>query len=367
MQCPKCLKEQLSTIQCEFCGIFFEKYLNRVGVGVGIRLPSENKYMKYNRLLYSSITCLFALVVLVCFFLPSKTKTAHLISTNGEMLNSKTRIISDNVNNIDSVGIKRKLLVGFPPKNLIEEARNATVYIETGWGTSGSGFFINEKCQIITNAHVVKVNQSDIEKATKIRDEMGTIIAEESEYLKRIKDTPEYYKSSSYRYEVDEKEKLYKAHVEKHEKVASIINKAGSGSTDQIKVTLIDGSELPVMSIQFSSKNDLALLTVGGSDSPYIKTYDTKKLVQSQKLFTVGNPSGLTFTVTSGIFSGWQNISGIKVLQTDASINPGNSGGPLLSDDGRVVGINTAILSSAQGIGFALPVEYVFEDFSGSL
>jgi len=79
----------------------------------------------------------------------------------------------------------------------------------------------------------------------------------------------------------------------------------------------------------------------------------------------VGNPSGLKFTVTSGIFSGWQDINGVKVLQTDAAINPGNSGGPLLSEDGKVVGVNTAILKSAQGIGFALPINYVSEEFAG--
>jgi hypothetical protein len=211
----------------------------------------------------------------------------------------------------------------------------------------------------------VKVDQEDIRKASATRDEMKSLIEEEKNYLKQLKERPEYYGSSAYRKEVDEKEKVIQAHLEKYDQVNDLINKAGSGSTDQIKVTLIDGTELPVQSIQYSAKYDLALLTVGGTDSPFIKAYDTKKLVQSEKLYTVGNPKGLRFSVTSGIFSGWQNINGVRVLQTDASINPGNSGGPLLSEDGRVIGVNTAILGSSQGIGFALPIDYVMEEFAG--
>jgi S1-C subfamily serine protease len=87
----------------------------------------------------------------------------------------------------------------------------------------------------------------------------------------------------------------------------------------------------------------------------------------SQKLFTVGNPQGLRFTVTSGIFSGWQNINNVKTIQTDAPINPGNSGGPLLNENGKVIGVNTAILNNSQGIGFALPIDYVFSDFKSTV
>lgn len=369
MQCPKCYKEQSSSTQCDFCGIVFEKYNNRMGEeGVHFPLTNEVSSKGLSKLAWgviAGVVLIIALIYCVTKFktnvMPFKNIEVATISIN----NMVKKDIAENKATPDSGGIKNKLLISFKPKNLIEEARNATVYIETGWGTSGSGFFINDKCNIVTNAHVVKADQDAMERASKKRDEMKAVIDDEINYLKLLKDNSEYYKNSTYRQEVDEKEKIHKTHVDKYESVCTLINNAGSGATDQIKVTLIDGTELSVTSIQFSAKNDLAMLTVGGIDSPYIKVDGSKNLSQGQKLYTVGNPSGLKFTVTSGIFSGWQNINGVKVLQTDASINPGNSGGPLLSEDGRVVGINTAILGSTQGIGFALPINYVSDDFTG--
>jgi S1-C subfamily serine protease len=80
-------------------------------------------------------------------------------------------------------------------------------------------------------------------------------------------------------------------------------------------------------------------------------------LSQGDKLFTIGSPMGLRHVVTSGVFSGNNEIDGKEMLQTDASINPGNSGGPLIDQEGRVVGINTLVMTAAQGIGFAIPIE----------
>lgn len=361
MQCPKCHKEQSSETRCDICGIIFEKYHQRANSGeIYVPKPAGGTSGRHNLLIWGAVAVIICSATFFFGFAPAKSRPATQAS-----MPEPVRVSSRTGDAASYDSIKDKLQASFPAKNKIEEARNATVYIETSWGTSGSGFFIDSKGYIVTNAHVVKVEREDIEKATTVREEIRSIIAEESNYLKKLKDTPEYYRNTSYRQQVDEKEKIHKEHLDKFEQLTELIEKAGSGTTNQIKVTLIDGSELPVMSIQCSLKNDLALLKVGGRDLPYIKTEDPKKLLQSQKLYTVGNPSGLKFTVTSGIFSGWQDINGVKVLQTDASINPGNSGGPLLSEDGKVVGVNTAILKSAQGIGFALPINYVSEEFAG--
>ena len=80
-------------------------------------------------------------------------------------------------------------------------------------------------------------------------------------------------------------------------------------------------------------------------------------------MFTIGNPSGLTYTVTSGVFSGFRNEGKESYLQTDAPINPGNSGGPLVDANGRVLGINTMVMRNAQNIGFAIPITAIPEGF----
>ncbi|BCL61343.1 hypothetical protein DGMP_20360 [Desulfomarina profundi] len=77
---------------------------------------------------------------------------------------------------------------------------------------------------------------------------------------------------------------------------------------------------------------------------------------------------GLRHTVTSGVFSGYRKRKDGQIfLQTDAAINPGNSGGPLIDENGFVYGVNTMILRGTEGIGFAIPIEKVYEEFSSSL
>lgn len=107
-------------------------------------------------------------------------------------------------------------------------------------------------------------------------------------------------------------------------------------------------------------ETDLALLKVESSKPlPFLRFGDSDKAQVGEWLLAIGNPFGLDHTVTAGILSAkGRNIrSGPfdNFLQTDASINPGNSGGPLLNMAGEVIGINTAIIASGQGIGFAIP------------
>ncbi|MCI6332633.1 MAG: PDZ domain-containing protein, partial [Desulfovibrio piger] len=105
---------------------------------------------------------------------------------------------------------------------------------------------------------------------------------------------------------------------------------------------------------------DLALLKVDAKkDLPFLKFGDSDALLVGEWLLAIGNPFALDHTVTAGILSAKnRNIHAgpfDNFLQTDASINPGNSGGPLLNMKGEVIGINTAIIASGQGIGFAIP------------
>ena len=259
--------------------------------------------------------------------------------------------------------LSKKLSAAHPPKNRIEASRNATVMIETAWGVTGSGFFIDDKGHIVTNRHVVSISKEDIKRASEMSAIFKAGIEREKKYLAQLRENPRFVADANLQSAVKERERLLEGQVEKSDKLDFIIYKAEFIGPRDIKVSLIDGSELPVQWIELSNDQDLALLLVSGSDSPYISRADTAALAQGQQLFTVGTPQGLKFSVTSGIFSGWQEIGGVNVLQTDAPINPGNSGGPLLTMNGQVVGVNTAILAKAQGIGFALPIDAVFKEF----
>jgi S1-C subfamily serine protease len=140
----------------------------------------------------------------------------------------------------------------------------------------------------------------------------------------------------------------------------------------RIRVGLHDGRTLEGRVIGRDGRHDLAVVKVEAENLPSAELGDSEVLKVGQLVVAIGNPLGLRWTATAGVVSalgrslragrGWV-LEGL--IQTDASINPGNSGGPLVDAQGHVVGINTAILHGAQGIGFAVPgrvVREVLED-----
>jgi serine protease Do len=130
---------------------------------------------------------------------------------------------------------------------------------------------------------------------------------------------------------------------------------------DKIKIILVGGKEYQATVKGRDPKTDLALIQIVNppADLPFLKLGDSDAIQVGDWVMAVGNPFGLGHTVTQGIISAKGRVIGAgpydNFLQTDASINPGNSGGPLLNLKGEVIGINTAILASGQGIGFATP------------
>ena len=132
-------------------------------------------------------------------------------------------------------------------------------------------------------------------------------------------------------------------------------------NADQIKVKLADEKEFDAEIVGRDPKTDLALIKISAkTDLIPIKMGDSDKANVGNWVVAIGSPFGLEQTVTAGIISAKGRIIGFgpyeDFIQTDASINPGNSGGPLINMQGEVVGINTAIIASGQGIGFAIPV-----------
>ncbi len=130
---------------------------------------------------------------------------------------------------------------------------------------------------------------------------------------------------------------------------------------DKIKVILQDERELEAEVVGRDPKTDLALIKVRAEEPlPTVPLGDSDGLRIGEWVMAIGNPFGLSHTVTAGIVSAKGRVIGVgqydDFIQTDASSNPGNSGGPLFNTQGEVVGINTAIVAGGTGIGFAIPV-----------
>jgi len=169
--------------------------------------------------------------------------------------------------------------------------------------------------------------------------------------------------------------------VEREEKAGNGLEPVGSGSgvlltpdgyvltnhhvvrdAGRVQVTLTDGTKVGAVPIGSDPPNDLALVRANGSGLPYATLGDSSSLRVGQLVIAIGNPLGFQSSVSTGVVSGTGR--GMRtldrrlienVIQHTAPLNPGNSGGPLVDSRGRVVGINTAIIAIAQGLGFAVP------------
>jgi S1-C subfamily serine protease len=132
--------------------------------------------------------------------------------------------------------------------------------------------------------------------------------------------------------------------------------------SDSLQVTLKDGTAMGAVPVGSDSANDLALIRAEGSGMPYAMLGDSGELRVGQLVIAIGNPYGFQSTVSTGVISALGR--GLRsrecrpienVIQHTAPLNPGNTGGPLVDSRGRIVGINTAIIPIAQGIGFSIP------------
>ncbi len=134
---------------------------------------------------------------------------------------------------------------------------------------------------------------------------------------------------------------------------------------DEVSVVLKDGRRFAGKVVGADPVTDIAVINIDAANLPVVELGNSDSIVPGQWAIAIGNPLGLNNTVTQGIVSAiGRSGSDIGVqdkrldfIQTDAAINPGNSGGPLLNAQGEVIGVNTAIIGGAQGLGFAIPIE----------
>jgi Do/DeqQ family serine protease len=136
---------------------------------------------------------------------------------------------------------------------------------------------------------------------------------------------------------------------------------------DTVQVTLKDGRTFEGKVLGADPVTDVAVIKIDANNLPTVRLSNSDNIEPGEWAIAIGNPLGLDNTVTAGIISATGRSSGqvgmpnerVDYIQTDAAINPGNSGGPLLNQQGEVIGMNTAIIQDAQGIGFAIPINTV--------
>ena len=170
----------------------------------------------------------------------------------------------------------------------------------------------------------------------------------------------------------DQLRRMPRERVERGTGSGFIINKEGDiitnahvvSGADKVTVILKDGRQIEGKVLGSDELTDIAVVQVKPDNLPTVSIGSSANLQPGDWAIAIGNPLGLDNTVTAGIISAIGRNSGqigvdkrVSFIQTDAAINPGNSGGPLLNQNGEVIGVNTAIIQGAQGLGFAIPIE----------
>lgn len=308
--------------------------------------------------------------------------------------------IEEKVAEQDLVAVLRQAV---QPGTPIEEANMATLAVESDLG-SGSGFFVSAHGDIITNRHVVKVTQ-EMKKESLVQFNeakrqlgvtKGALVSEKNRYLSAKENY--YAKKASYSrakkgqntssarlqsmhrslksdYSYLQRwKKDYESRADEYKQVEQTVRRAktkydkfirGMKSRRFYKVILADKTEFDAYLVKVSPNYDLALLRLKGYATPYLQPRKIATVSQGETVFAIGNPVGFRNSISSGVYSAKRN----HYIQTSAEISPGNSGGPLITADGKVIGVNTKkmIGKGFEGIGFALDVDLVFEEFADFL
>jgi serine protease Do len=385
MKCPKCGHEQTNRVECESCGIFFEKYAKRHLEDSEPNQPAEGQHpvptitTKNNKKSWLIVgsTLGIAAVLSLIFVLKSYKSSQNNVPVFSETVVDATELPDDaaifqdinptNLNQGFPGGLRTELQQNYPPRNNIEKATLATVFIRSPWGV-GSGFFVNDGCYIITNRHVVEFDRRQIDTINEQLRQQEEFIEKEEQFLEEFE--VDMYRNQDERYRQkfkprleQRKERLEQVKIEYENARSKLDDIQMSAAAGEFMVTLIDNRELSAQVSQVSETYDLALLSINEVSCPCIEPDLSPSLEQGQKVYTIGSPVGLKHTVTSGIVSGLRRYEGNVYIQTDAPINPGNSGGPLIDMNGKIIGVNTMVVRNAVGIGFATPIKAVFDEF----
>lgn len=380
MRCPKCHQEQKNTVECDLCGVIFARYQKVQERRQEQQRQEEEARSKKRLPLLISLAVLMVAVAGLTYYVTVNTAlpppavpvaTAPPTQVEVGVQPPPTRPATESKTARPAATAQPAPVAA---GNVIERAKNATVSIETPWGTTGAGFFVNQN-YIVTNKHVVQFDQKRLaELREKIEKDRRFIELEQqkiAEWKGKYHEMPKSPARSQLAMIIEQHEeglrKVLPMHQENERRLEKVDRKI---QPSELKIVLADGSSHAGNYLVVSPSYDLALLSLYSAKAEHLeKPPAGKGLSQGDKVYAIGSPVGLRHTVTAGIFSGFrsQGEKGQVYLQTDAAINPGNSGGPIIDESGYVRGVTTMILKDTEGIGFAIPIEKVYEEFSSAL
>jgi S1-C subfamily serine protease len=298
------------------------------------------------------------------------------------------------------IDLKEILQHRFKPNTPTEAASLAVVAIETPMG-EGSGFFISEHGHILTNKHVIKPTETkqwkqledNLREADEAYRESDRSLRNEKRNLESIENSLRNYKKAidraddgyakriaqdeynlfMNRYQEHERKyrevlKKYSENKRKYDAARSEFNilSATSILARNFKIILKDGEELTAYLITVSDKYDLALLKIDHHKTPYIEIGNFDLLHHGIKVFAIGSPLGMKDVITSGVVAGIKDNNVI----TDATVLPGSSGGPLLTADGKVIGVTSQRVSQViggEGLGVAISIDTAISEFKDQI
>jgi len=381
MDCPKCGHTQDDAVQCAACGIYFDKFRQRQTLAARAARADARQPAAAGFGPGALVVTALASAALVWFFLhrhaaesagtaAAPAATAIVMTPAGAPAAAQSAAPGHPGRELH--GLEAQLASSAPARNVIESARNATVVIRTGWGF-GSGFIVDAECHVITNRHVVDTNGARVaqqvlgnpgmqQKVSEAQRQLMVNLAQAQQLRRALANQPG---TNLQVVELDARiQQMQQALADFRGQLSGAISqKVEQSGRSGFTVRLVDGTEFDSLHAEFADGHDLAMFQLPASNCPHIERGDSAELAQGQRVYTIGSPSGLAYSVTSGIFSGARTNGEQTYLQTDAPINPGNSGGPLITEGGKVVGINTMVMTGVQGIGFAIPIEAIYEEF----
>ncbi|MDM3872025.1 trypsin-like peptidase domain-containing protein [Porticoccus sp. W117] len=320
---------------------------------------------------------------------PSEDKNADTI---GEEKTS-----GGNTDNGPKVDLKQQLESKYPASSAELKASLAVVTVRTKSGF-GSGFFVTDNGYLITNKHVVRPNKfGQLQQQDKqleneaqnlrrrkswLKEEKSRIASNEGRLreMKKSVESPGLYRNPVTREEYEahkanheQRKKDYKQQLRetqqqerdfKKRQRSFALTSSATAIAKRFTLILKDGQEINASLVKISKEHDLALLKVSGYHTPFLTPANYPLPSQSQPVFAIGSPKGVTDSITAG------KVMSIRKnrIMVDAKILSGNSGGPLIDDNGYLLGVNTwrindSRFSGDNGFGVAIPIKVIMQEF----